>query len=226
VINDPGVVATAEKVLKAAFGDKFIGPLPPDTPSEDYSEFINAGVPSCSSVSASMSRSASPRPARATARNCRPTTRPCSRRRSSRGLEAITMGEPHQGFVGERERQGVRFGAMFDGGPGRGDKSVASCRYTSLYVRRFRPPGAGSVRPLQALWRALLAHAGRGRLSDRIFYCLNRPAGPHEWAGGFADERCRPRVTRPIPRWTAIACRSPRSAFWSMPFPTWTWPGC
>jgi metal-dependent amidase/aminoacylase/carboxypeptidase family protein len=45
VINDPGVVATAEKVLKAAFGDKF-QPSPPATASEDYSEFINAGVPS------------------------------------------------------------------------------------------------------------------------------------------------------------------------------------
>jgi hippurate hydrolase len=45
VINDPGVVATAEKVLKAAFGDKFRS-SPPSTASEDYSEFINAGVPS------------------------------------------------------------------------------------------------------------------------------------------------------------------------------------
>jgi amidohydrolase len=45
VINDPSVVGTAEKVLKAAFGDKF-EPSPPGTPSEDYSEFINAGVPS------------------------------------------------------------------------------------------------------------------------------------------------------------------------------------
>ena len=45
VINDPAVVATAEKVLKAAFGDKF-RPSPPGTPSEDFSEFINAGVPS------------------------------------------------------------------------------------------------------------------------------------------------------------------------------------
>ena len=45
VINDPGVVGTAEKVLKAAFGDKF-RPSPPVTASEDYSEFINAGVPS------------------------------------------------------------------------------------------------------------------------------------------------------------------------------------
>jgi amidohydrolase len=45
VINDLGVVATAEKVLKAAFGDKF-RPSLPVTPSEDYSEFINAGVPS------------------------------------------------------------------------------------------------------------------------------------------------------------------------------------
>jgi hippurate hydrolase len=45
VMNDPAVVATAEKVLKAAFGDK-IRATPPGTPSEDYSEFINAGVPS------------------------------------------------------------------------------------------------------------------------------------------------------------------------------------
>jgi amidohydrolase len=45
VINDPDVVATAEKVLKAAFGDKF-RPSPPGTPSEDFSEFVNAGVPS------------------------------------------------------------------------------------------------------------------------------------------------------------------------------------
>ena len=45
VINDPGVVGMAEKVLKAAFGDKF-RPSPPGTPSEDFSEFVNAGVPS------------------------------------------------------------------------------------------------------------------------------------------------------------------------------------
>jgi amidohydrolase len=45
VINDPGVVATAEKVLKAAFGDK-LRPIPPVAPSEDYSEFVNSGVPS------------------------------------------------------------------------------------------------------------------------------------------------------------------------------------
>ena len=45
VINDPNVVGMAEKVLKAAFGDKF-EPSPPVTASEDYSEFVNAGVPS------------------------------------------------------------------------------------------------------------------------------------------------------------------------------------
>ena len=45
VINDAAVVATAEKVLKAAFGDKFRA-TPPVTPSEDFSEYINAGVPS------------------------------------------------------------------------------------------------------------------------------------------------------------------------------------
>jgi metal-dependent amidase/aminoacylase/carboxypeptidase family protein len=45
VVNDAAVVGTAEKVLKAAFGDK-LQTSPPGTPSEDYSEFINAGVPS------------------------------------------------------------------------------------------------------------------------------------------------------------------------------------
>jgi amidohydrolase len=45
VMNDPGVVATAEKVLKQAFGDKF-ALSPPGTPSEDFSEFISSGVPS------------------------------------------------------------------------------------------------------------------------------------------------------------------------------------
>src|SRR6202140_2091118 len=45
VINDPAVVETAAKVLKTAFGDKF-NTSPPGTPSEDYSEFVNAGVPS------------------------------------------------------------------------------------------------------------------------------------------------------------------------------------
>jgi hippurate hydrolase len=45
VMNDPAVVATAEKVLKAAYGDK-MRQTPPGTPSEDYSEFIAAGVPS------------------------------------------------------------------------------------------------------------------------------------------------------------------------------------
>jgi amidohydrolase len=45
VMNDPAVVATAEKVLKAAFGDK-LRTSPPGTPSEDFSEFVNAGVPS------------------------------------------------------------------------------------------------------------------------------------------------------------------------------------
>src|SRR5271168_4326202 len=45
VMNDPAVVATAAKALKAAFGDKF-KTSPPGTPSEDFSEFVNAGVPS------------------------------------------------------------------------------------------------------------------------------------------------------------------------------------
>jgi amidohydrolase len=45
VMNDEAVVETAANVLKAAFGDK-IATAPPVTASEDFSEFINAGVPS------------------------------------------------------------------------------------------------------------------------------------------------------------------------------------
>lgn len=45
IVNDPAVVGSAEKVLKAAFGDKF-NATPPGTASEDFSEYINAGVPS------------------------------------------------------------------------------------------------------------------------------------------------------------------------------------
>jgi amidohydrolase len=45
VVNDAAVVDTAAKVLKVAFGDN-IRTSPPGTPSEDYSEFVNAGVPS------------------------------------------------------------------------------------------------------------------------------------------------------------------------------------
>jgi len=45
VMNDPAVVETAAKVMRAAFGDKF-KTSPPGTPSEDFSEFVNAGVPS------------------------------------------------------------------------------------------------------------------------------------------------------------------------------------
>jgi amidohydrolase len=45
VMNDTAVVETAAKVLKVAFGDK-IATSPPVTASEDFSEFIDAGVPS------------------------------------------------------------------------------------------------------------------------------------------------------------------------------------
>ncbi|CCD98166.1 amidohydrolase [Bradyrhizobium sp. STM 3809] len=45
VMNDAAVVSAAEPVLKAAFGDKF-RTSPPGTASEDYSEYVKAGVPS------------------------------------------------------------------------------------------------------------------------------------------------------------------------------------
>jgi amidohydrolase len=45
VVNDPALVETAAKAMKAAFADKF-NPAPPVTSSEDFSEFVTAGVPS------------------------------------------------------------------------------------------------------------------------------------------------------------------------------------
>jgi amidohydrolase len=44
VINDPGLVATAEKALKAAFGER-LRLTPANTTSEDFSEFGGSGVP-------------------------------------------------------------------------------------------------------------------------------------------------------------------------------------
>ncbi|WFU79002.1 peptidase dimerization domain-containing protein [Bradyrhizobium sp. CIAT3101] len=44
VINDPALVATAEKVLKPAFGEK-LSLSPANTTSEDFSEFGDSGVP-------------------------------------------------------------------------------------------------------------------------------------------------------------------------------------
>lgn len=45
VVNDPGVTARAAQVLRAAFGDK-VRTSPPTTAGEDFSEFVDAGVPS------------------------------------------------------------------------------------------------------------------------------------------------------------------------------------
>ena len=84
VMNDPGVVATAEKALKAAFGDK-LRPSPPGTPSEDFSEFANAGVPS---MMFNIGVYEPERVGRGTTtdadRHCRPIIRRCSRRCRSR----------------------------------------------------------------------------------------------------------------------------------------------
>jgi hippurate hydrolase len=44
VINDPTVVATAEKALNAAFGEK-LSLAPANTTSEDFSEFAASGMP-------------------------------------------------------------------------------------------------------------------------------------------------------------------------------------
>jgi hippurate hydrolase len=45
VINDSALLSRIEPTLKAAFGDK-VHRSPPTTASEDYSVFVNAGIPS------------------------------------------------------------------------------------------------------------------------------------------------------------------------------------
>jgi hippurate hydrolase len=45
IANDPALVENTAKVMKAAFGERFTA-APPVTFSEDFSEFVNAGVPS------------------------------------------------------------------------------------------------------------------------------------------------------------------------------------
>ncbi|WP_213957661.1 MULTISPECIES: amidohydrolase [unclassified Variovorax] len=46
VVNDEAVVGRTVAALKAAFGDPKVVAVPPITASEDFSEFVNAGVPS------------------------------------------------------------------------------------------------------------------------------------------------------------------------------------
>jgi hippurate hydrolase len=46
VVNDAGVTARTATVFKAAFGDHAIAQTAPNSASEDYSEYIIAGVPS------------------------------------------------------------------------------------------------------------------------------------------------------------------------------------
>jgi hippurate hydrolase len=45
VVNDEAVVNRTVAALKRSFGDPKVVPVPPITASEDFSEFINAGVP-------------------------------------------------------------------------------------------------------------------------------------------------------------------------------------
>jgi hippurate hydrolase len=46
VVNSEAVVTRTETVLKAAFGSKNVQRAPPITASEDFSAFVNEGVPS------------------------------------------------------------------------------------------------------------------------------------------------------------------------------------
>ena len=45
VVNSAALVGSVEQVLKAALGEAQVRRLPPITPSEDFSEYVNAGVP-------------------------------------------------------------------------------------------------------------------------------------------------------------------------------------
>jgi amidohydrolase len=94
VINDPAVVATAEKVLKVAFGDKF-RLSPPATASEDFSEYAGAGVPSMffnigvyelARVTAAQNKSGPPLPA-----NHSPEFAPVPKPTIETGVTAMTL---------------------------------------------------------------------------------------------------------------------------------------
>jgi amidohydrolase len=45
IVNDAGLVSRTVPALKAALGDKNVIEVPPISASEDFSEFVNAGVP-------------------------------------------------------------------------------------------------------------------------------------------------------------------------------------
>ena len=94
VMNDPALVATAEKALKAAFGDKF-RTSPPVTASEDFSEFANSGVPSMffhigvyepERVAAALNGTAPPLPP-----NHSPLFAPVPKPTIQTGVEAMTL---------------------------------------------------------------------------------------------------------------------------------------
>ena len=46
VVNTEAVVTRTEGVFKAVFGERNVGRVPPITASEDFSAFVNEGVPS------------------------------------------------------------------------------------------------------------------------------------------------------------------------------------
>jgi hippurate hydrolase len=46
VVNDEKLVLGTETVLKNAFGDAYVGRMPAMTASEDFSQFVNQGIPS------------------------------------------------------------------------------------------------------------------------------------------------------------------------------------
>jgi len=91
VINDPAVVATAEKVLKVAFGDKF-RPTPPATASEDFSEygvpsmFFNIGVYEMERFVAAQNKSGPPLPG-----NHSPEFTPVPKPTIETGVTAMTL---------------------------------------------------------------------------------------------------------------------------------------
>jgi amidohydrolase len=94
VVNDASVVEHAATVMKVAFGEKF-RPAPPVTPSEDFSEFVNAGVPSMffnigvyepERVAAARDGTAAPLPS-----NHSPLFAPVPKPTIETGIEAMTF---------------------------------------------------------------------------------------------------------------------------------------
>jgi metal-dependent amidase/aminoacylase/carboxypeptidase family protein len=80
VVNDAALVGRTVKLFKAALGDRNVIPISPITASEDFSDFINQGVPSMFYTLGVYDPRRWPRPVSPAASRCPSITHPSSPR--------------------------------------------------------------------------------------------------------------------------------------------------